>query len=241
MPRLAAVGSATEAVTSGKSGLRRGLVESQILEASAVLIAERGFAATSLQDIADAVGVSRPALYHYVSSKDEILARLTDGLMTSAGAGIRVAMKEKLPADQQLALLVRALTLPIAESPGRFRLLLTRDYSVQPEARERLRELERTVARSLGSIIERGIDEGLFRRCDPRTATFAVLGMINWVAWWYTPGGKQTIEHLTDSLVDMALASLRTESSAKNGGSLDDTLASLRRDLDHLERIAKRP
>lgn len=237
MPRLAVV---TEAAGKDKSGLRRGLVESQILEASAVLFAERGFAATSLQDIAEAIGVSRPALYYYVSSKDEILARLTDGLVDSASEGIREAMREELPADQQLTLLVRALTLPIAESPGRFRLLLTRDISVQPEAQQRLRDLERNITRSLTSVVERGIEEGVFRRCEPRTATFTVLGMINWVAWWYTPGGTQTIEQLIDGILDMVLASLRASVSSKNGASTEDTIASIRRDLDHLARITKR-
>lgn len=242
MPRLAVVTEAGGSPTGKeKSGLRRGLVERQILETSAELFADRGFAATSLQDIADAVGVSRPALYHYVSSKDEILSRLTDGLAASAGEGVRTAMAEKLPADRQLALLVRALTLPIAESPGRFRLLLTRDSSIQPEPAERLRHLERTVARSLTSVVERGMTEGLFRRVDPRTATFAILGMINWVAWWYSPSGTQTIDQLSDNLVDMALASVRVTTAASNGGTAADTIASLRRDLDHLERITKQP
>jgi AcrR family transcriptional regulator len=236
MPRLAAV---SEPVGTSKAGLRRGLVEEKVLEVSAELFADRGFAATSLQDIADAVGVSRPALYHYVSSKDEILVRLTEGLIVSAGQAISHAMAEQLPADKQLAVVVRALVGPIAESPGRFRLLLTRDASIPPGSREQLRDLERTVARSLTSVIDRGIAEGVFRRVDPRSATFAVIGMINWVAWWYTPGGAQTIEQVSDSLVDMALASLKAKVSARNGGTVADTLASLRRDLDHLERNLK--
>lgn len=236
MPRLAVV---NEAAGNGKTGLRRGLVESQILQVSAELFADRGFAATSLQDISDAVGTSRPALYHYFASKDEILARLTDGLVASASAGIKEAMSEEIAADRQLALLVRALLLPIAESPGRFRLLLTRDASIQSAARERLHDLERTVARSLSSVIERGIADGLFRRTDPRTAMFAVLGMINWVAWWYSPTGTQTIDELSDNLVDLALASLRAKPAAKDSGTMKDTLASMRRDLAHLERLAK--
>jgi len=63
--------------------------------------------------------------------------------------------------------------------------------------------------------------------------------MINGVAWWYTPGGAQTIEQLSDAVVDMAMASLRSTATARNGGTLQDTLASMRRDLDHLQRITK--
>jgi AcrR family transcriptional regulator len=237
MPTLAVVDETPAG--NGRSGLRRGLVETTIMQQSAELFAARGFAATSLQDIADAVGISRPALYHYVSSKDEILARLTDGLIESTSECIRQAMAEDMAADEQLAKLVRALTAPIAESPGRFRLVLTRDASVQPAAQERLHDLERTVVRSLGSLIERGIKAGAFRRCEPRAATFAILGMINWVAWWYKPGDQQNIDEVTESLVDMALASVRADSSRHDSGTIEDTLAALRRDLDHLERLTK--
>ena len=87
-----------------------------------------------------------------------------------------VGLTERLPDAARRELLLRALALPISESPGRFRLLLTRDASIQPEPRARLDELERTVARSLISLVERGMAEGLFRRCEPRTAAFAVLG-----------------------------------------------------------------
>ena len=64
--------------------MRRGLVEAEILERGAELFAARGFAATSMQDIADALGSSRPALYHYFRSKDEILDRLIQGLAVVA-------------------------------------------------------------------------------------------------------------------------------------------------------------
>ena len=69
---------------AGRSGTaRRELVENEIYEHATRLFAERGFAGTSLQDIADAMGMTRPALYYYVKSKDELLAKLvtevTDG------------------------------------------------------------------------------------------------------------------------------------------------------------------
>jgi AcrR family transcriptional regulator len=236
--RLAAV-TALDPPASGKSGVRRGLVETQILELSAELFARQGFAATSLQDIAESIGISRPALYHYFSSKDEILARLTDGLITSAGTAVAEAMAQELSEDKQLSTLIRALTVPIAEAPGRFRLLLTRDSSISDAAQGRLHELEAHVIRSMAAVIERGITSGAFRRCEPRTATFAVLGMINWVAWWYTPGGAQSIDEVSEQLVDFALTSLRSPSTAAGGDTVADTIASMRRELDHLERLTK--
>src|SRR5580704_13800655 len=65
---------------TGRAGLRRRLVEREILERAAELFAERGFAGTTVQDIADALGMSRPALYYYVKSKDVLLEQLVENL-----------------------------------------------------------------------------------------------------------------------------------------------------------------
>ena len=59
-----------------RGSTRRELVENEMYEHAARLFAERGFAGTSLQDVADAMGVTRPALYYYVKSKDELLSKL---------------------------------------------------------------------------------------------------------------------------------------------------------------------
>ena len=217
--------------------MRRGLVEAEILERSAELFAARGFAGTSVQDIADALGSSRPALYHYFSSKDEILVRLTEGLLDSTDAAVDVALASSGPADKQLERLVKALIIPIAESPGRFRLMLTHDGAVSTDAQDRLRILERKVIRSMEAVIAAGVTSGRFRRCDERAATFAVLGMINWVAWWYSPGGDLSVEDLSASITEQAVASLRNRESAAGADTPAEIIATIRRDLTALERI----
>ena len=67
---------------------RRELVEAQIYEQATRLFAERGFAGTSLQDIADAMGMTRPALYYYVKNKDQLLARLVTEITEGPAADI---------------------------------------------------------------------------------------------------------------------------------------------------------
>src|ERR1700751_1024305 len=64
--------------TTGRAGLRRRLVEQEILERAAELFAERGFSGATVQDLADALGVSRPALYYYAKSKDVLLEQLVE-------------------------------------------------------------------------------------------------------------------------------------------------------------------
>jgi AcrR family transcriptional regulator len=220
--------------------LRRGLVEAEILDKAAALFAARGFAATSLQDIADALGSSRPALYHYFSNKDEILARLADGL----AARTEQALARGLAGDGDVAVrldrLVRALIEPIAESPSRFRLILTSDVtgSVDPDGHSAA--LRHEIFQSISTLIGEGVATGVFRRCNQTVATFAILGMINWVAWWYSDSRGPATAELCDAVADFALASVRAGGSDRRGDNPAAVIASIRRDLDLLEPFLER-
>ncbi len=216
---------------------RRVLVELDILERSAALFAARGYAATTMQDIADALGLSRPSLYHYFRSKDEILAHLIDGLAAGAEGALAEVAKSTSPPDQRLHELVIALTVPIAEAPGRFRLLQTTDRAVVKPAEARLRRLESAVVHAVGEVVRDGMAAGLFRRVEPQIATFAVLGIVNWVAWWYAPDRGASVAEMCAQLADMAVAGLRAPGAAQPVDSPAGVLAAIRRDLNHLEGL----
>ena len=220
------------------SQLRRGLVKAEILERGAELFAARGYAATSMQDIADALGSSRPALYHYFSSKDEILDQLLEGLAEETETALSVCRGQPPgPAARRLRELVAALIAPVAGSPGRFRLILTSDATVSRDARDRLEKLEREVYLAVSGVLGEGMADGSFRRCDQRTATFAILGMINWVAWWHVPGRDIDREELCGSIADLAVASVIANDEAQGGTTPKDIIGSIRRDLSRLERL----
>jgi AcrR family transcriptional regulator len=230
----------TAAARAHGTRLRRGLVEAEILERSAELFAARGFAATSMQDIADALGSSRPALYHYFRSKDQILDRLIEGLAESAEPAVSAATAVPGSAASRLRALVTALIAPVAESPGRFRMILTSDATVSRGARDRLRKLERTVVHAMSDVLDDGVASGEFRPGLDRTATFGILGMINWVAWWYSPGRDLSTDELCESIAEMAVASVRAAGAAPPGRTPHEIISSLRTELGHLERVIAR-
>jgi AcrR family transcriptional regulator len=219
-------------------GLRRGLVEAEILEEAARLFAARGFAATTMQDIASALGTSRPALYHYFAGKDEILKRLVEGLADGTRRAVAEAAVGGGDAEAKLDRLVRALIAPIAAAPSRFRLILTSDLADQFDVDGDLSAMRRDVVHAVAAVIGEGSDSGVFRRCDKNVATFAILGMINWVAWWYQPSRGPEMDEVAAALAEMAVASVRARPAERSGTSVSAVLSSIRRDLDFLERTA---
>src|SRR5918994_4994572 len=112
---------AVDADERGRSSTRRDLVESQIIAEATRLFAERGFSGTNLKDIADATGLTRPALYHYVKSKDEILARLVTELAEMPARALQAVHAEQgLSTSERLRKMAHAVALQQATDPSRF-------------------------------------------------------------------------------------------------------------------------
>jgi AcrR family transcriptional regulator len=226
-------------VTSGtgpRPNARRDLVEAQILEHATRLFAERGFAGTSLQDIAEAAGLTRPALYHYVRSKDDLLSRLVEELTESPAEELhRISADTAVPPVQRLRAMAHAVALNQARNPERFRLLIRSEAELPAGLAEVYDKGRRRVLREFTGIIEEGVRAGEFRPVDARVAALGIIGLCNWVAWWHRPGQRD--EAVAAQLADMAAASL-AESADRTveGSGPARALSLLRQDLDYLER-----
>ncbi|MFF0147894.1 TetR family transcriptional regulator [Amycolatopsis sulphurea] len=222
------------------STTRRELVENELYEHATRLFAERGFAGTSLQDIADALGITRPALYHYVKSKDELLAKLvtevTSGPLDELNA---LAAQHADPVDT-LRRIVAVLVGRRATQPERFRLLIRSEAELPAELTEAYDTDRRAVLKTIAGVIDDGVRAGSFRPVDARVAALGVLGMCNWVAWWFHPGGRDTAEGVTEQLADMAVGALQRPGEAPGETGPAAVIKQLRADLDHLERLLDR-
>src|SRR5579859_6755644 len=109
----------------GRASTRRALVEQEIYEQATRLFALRGFAGTSIQDVADAVGLTRPALYHYVKSKEELLSKLVLEITVVNATDIAaIAKSSKRSATDRVRDVVRLLVRRNAQQGERLRLLL---------------------------------------------------------------------------------------------------------------------
>lgn len=223
----------------GRANSRRELVEQNIFDHATRLFAERGFAGTNFQDIADAVGLTRPALYHYVSSKEALLAKLITETTEDAAAAIQaIADRADLDPAEQVRGIISSGVRRQAELAERFKLLIRSEADLPPDVAAQHEAARRLILRTLTKVIEKGINTGVFRPLDPRIAALAILGMNNWVAWWYHPDPKTDLEQICSQLADMAVASLvSADGRAANAAGVQGALGMVREDLDRLERL----
>jgi AcrR family transcriptional regulator len=217
---------------------RRGLIEQEIYDQATRLFAQRGFAGTSFQDIADAVGLTRPALYHYVRSKDELLAKLVKEITEQPAAELSaIAGRGDLVPTEKLRELVLLAVRHQGEHAERFRLLVRSEADLPADVAAAYEAGRRLVLRSLTTVIEDGVARGDFRPVSPTVAALGVLGMANWVAWWYRPDYRFELDQVCDELAALAVAGLAGGEGRGATFTPLDVVRGIRGDLDRLERL----
>ena len=170
---------------------------------------ERGFEATSMDELATRLGVTKSAIYHHVPRKDELLRlaldRALDGLfVVVAEPGARTG-----PAIDRLEHVVRgSVRVLIAELPYVTLLLRVRGNSdVELAALDRRREFDRVVT----DLVRAAAAEGSVRDDVPAGVVARLLfGTVNSLTEWYRPGGRLSADEVADALIATAFSGLRT-------------------------------
>lgn len=215
---------------------RRRIVSNELLECSARLFARQGFANTSFQDIADAMGISRPALYHYVSNKEELLTALVRDVLERVVEILEDAKaRTDLAEDARIELALRGIVINNAGNTTRFRLLDRSEPDLPAEIAEVHRQARRRVLALLTGLIEDAIVAGKLRPLPARTVALGMLGMANWVAWWYRLEADGPPENMADVLVDMAMTGIRRTDARTVAPGPWPALSLLKEDIAHLE------
>ena len=214
-------------------------MESQIYETAAKLFSQRGFAGTSLQDIADEMGVSRQALYYYVKSKDELLAKLVTEINEAGTAAIlEVAKQPDIEPLEKLSRIAYMMAYDRAVRPKQFLLLQRSEGNLSDDLAQVHEGNKRLVMRNMAELVATGIEAGQFRPVNPRSAALAVLGMCNWVALWFHNEESSKADQVASDIADMAVASLVSSPERVSAGvGPRAAVALLRQDLDYLERL----
>jgi AcrR family transcriptional regulator len=191
-----------------------------ILRTAVQLFLDRSYARTSLNDIADQLKITKPALYHYFRNKEDILLEcyrwgcilireFLDEIVAGGGTGM-----------EKVESFIRSYTSLISGDFGRAVIRLD-DSELSPDARAEIRTYKREIDRRLRSFIKEGMEDGSIAQCDPKLASFAIAGAINWICMWYKPGGNLSPEQIGASFVATLTNGLRGSGLAVgNTGSL---------------------
>src|SRR5437899_9759335 len=161
-----------------------------IIDASAAVIARRGYHATGITELCAANDLGKGALYHYIGSKEELLAAIHDRVMDEVMLSADRVAQAGGSAAEQLTMLGDELLDVIARYPDHVWVFLHEFPALTGERAEKFRLRRREYERSVEAVLQAGIDAGEFRDVDPRLTALAWLGMHNYTYLWLKARGR---------------------------------------------------
>lgn len=185
----------------------RELKRDAVLNMAARLFIERGYGRATLNDVADQLNITKPALYHYFSSKEDILLECYRLGWDMAEAEIRRIRLGGEPGIGKLRHFICAYARLMAKDHGAI-LVRVDDRELSPEPRAEVRGWKREIDAAVRGFIREGIADGSVRPCDVRAASFLISGSLNWIGHWRRPGGPMTPEEIGDHFADLLLGGL---------------------------------
>jgi AcrR family transcriptional regulator len=178
-----------------------------LLRAAVRMFNSKGFFATSLDDVAASLNVSKPLIYHYLGNKDQVLlecvVRGLDQLRIAAGAA------RAIPGNglDRLRMFLRRYAEITMDDFGRC-VIRTGDESLSKRSATRFRQLKRDIDTAMRELVSEGIEDRSIGPADVKLVAFTLAGALNGPAQWYDPKGKETAQSLAAKMVDILTAGL---------------------------------
>ncbi|GAB3348503.1 TetR family transcriptional regulator [Modestobacter lapidis] len=173
-----------------------------ILDVAAEVFYIRGFPQGTLTEIADRVGLTQPALYHYVKSKDELLALIVNQVATDLSAAADQALTEGDTGAEKLQALIHRVTASIVANRKTFTVYWQELKSLPDEIRIAIRADERQFVNQILGVVEEAQQEGALPADQPAwVLTEAILGMVCWVYQWYSPDGPMSEDQIAFAFI----------------------------------------
>jgi AcrR family transcriptional regulator len=175
---------------------------SDVVQRAAAVFAARGYDQTTVQDLADELGIAAGGLYHYFGSKEALLIAICDQLMEPLLARAEELLAEDAPAEEQLRALVHLWVAHVVEHRDHMLVFQQERHVIEHGGQWR-------AVRDSRKAFER-LAEQVLGRCDlalgdRRLALSALLGMVNHTAQWFRPRGRLTAGEVADGYVELLL------------------------------------
>ena len=193
-----------------------------IIREAAKVFNRRGSHGTTLDDVAERLGVTKTALYRYVRNKNDLLYACHEEAMEIArecmdrgeAEGRTGLEKIQIGMKDYLREMIGAMGVPV---------LILEENALTGDDATRIIALRDAFEQRMRRLVEEGIRDGSILPVNPKLAMFMLLGAVHWVTKWYHPDGPWTADDVADALIEMATRGLAAEPAAALSGAVHNT------------------
>jgi AcrR family transcriptional regulator len=183
--------------------------EQEIIAVAARLFKEKGYRATTLEDIAAAVGMLKGSLYYYIRSKEELLYLVVRDPIRQAHNKLEKIVTSDAPVTTKIAQAIANHMTLFHQHYPHIAVYLHDYHHVMKQLQKNVIETPKHYQRLWATILQQGVDAGELRRdLDVQVVGYAILGMCNWAYRWYNPHGTLSAEEIAQVFTKLVLNGL---------------------------------
>ncbi len=187
----------------------------EILDAARHLISERGYLATSMRDLAEALSIKPASLYSHYRAKEDMLWEIALRCATTFHERVLPLAQLPLPASERLHRMLQAHVATIIELRDASAIFFREWRNLEETRRTAYSAHIKTYELGFTRVIEAGIAAGEFREVQPTWATYSLLSSANWVQRWYKPDRGASPGSIAQEIADFGLGGLRKPPAAR--------------------------
>jgi AcrR family transcriptional regulator len=180
----------------------------QVVASAAELFDRNGYYTTNMAELARAVGIEKPTLYHYFRAKSEILFWIHEEFIDLLIAKAEARISESPSAVDELHGVIGDILELMETHHGHVRVFFEHHRELTGPQQETIRKKRDSYEGLVRGIVARGVANGEFRQLDVSLATLAIFGICNWAYQWYRSDGAYSTDQIADQFYDMLVNGL---------------------------------
>lgn len=188
-----------------------GCVKSELIKQSINLFVEKGFSATSIQDIVDTIGVTKGSFYYHFKSKEALLMDIHSHYIDDLLRRQRAILDTEKSHKDKLMAIVELIIVDIEKQGAVGRVYFREIRHLKEENAAIIREKRADFRNNIEVLLKEGIEANEFRKeLQPKIITFAILGITNWSYQWFNVEGSLTVKELSAMYTDFILHGIQS-------------------------------
>lgn len=192
------------------------LKRERTISAAVKLFYRRGYENTTLDAVAEQLGVTKPFIYAHYTSKAELLAEIcTRGIVASLKAIERARGLDCSPTEK-LSQFGAGFVSAVLENQMYIGIFAREEKNLRPEDFLAISSMRRDFDHKLAALLADGVAVGEFHISDPHLAALAIGGLVSWTYVWYRPGGRLSLNKLADEISELILAMVGAQPNSPN-------------------------
>lgn len=183
----------------------------EVYRTAARIILEKGYDATSVSDIADALGITKAGLYHYIKGKTALLYEIMKYALEELERAVLVPARDIADPGERLRFVVTTHARLVMRGDGAVTILVEEARALTSAQNRNVRRMKRKYLDCLRDTLDELKQQGRLRDVDTTVAAFSITGAINWLSRWYRPDGPLTAEDVAMQTADVTLYGILSE------------------------------